>query len=279
MRKIAILVLGCASDPYVGLIDTIRRSWGRKRVEGVDIFYVFGLPNGAQERAALMRWYGGELSNVAEGGIHRDRDLLLTGCADNIRVQEDCILHKRLIAFRYLASEYRYDFIYTTCAASYVDQYELAYQVAGLRGEKLVAGAVGIDSTRTTPYVSGASMLLTADVARYLGEHRSEIAAANRFGFRDDVAIGFWLADHLAARPREATRDDIENRRPLPDDCVFYPTHTSVDYVRAAADDLLPRQGIFHYHFHSAKARDIADFHDRYFLHQMRSFSEGLPDI
>ena len=278
MPKIAILVLGCASGQYVGLIDTIRRTWGQKQVDGVDIYYLFGSVDGEAERAVLTRWLGGEIPPLGEGGIYELDKILVAGCPDSIHVQEDCILHKRLIAFGYLASQRDYEFIYTVCAASYVDQYELVRHVAQLDNRRLLAGAVGIDTSGCAPFVSGASMLLSADVARSLAENRIEVAKENRFGFRDDVAIGQWVGKHMSGVPMEVIIEAIRNDAKPPRESLFVSSgYTTVNFVRAGAERIKPRSRVFHYHFHSAKGRDMADFHERYFLHQTRSLWVEFP--
>ena len=272
MPKVAILVLGCASDPYVDLIDTIRRTWGQKQVAGVDIYYLFGTPNDEPAQAALAQFLDGHIPPVEDGGICDIDKLLITGCPDSIHVQEDCILHKRLIAFDYLASERDYDFVHTVCAASYVDQYELVRHIDQLDGQTVVSGAVGVDATGRAPYVGGASMLLSADVAGRLAKHRADIARENQFGFRDDVAIGQWIAEHMSRAPMQEIIDAIHNKQPLPSESLFrIASGTTIDFVRSHPDGMRPRREVFHYHFHSAGAQDMADFHERYFLHQTRS--------
>ena len=116
------------------MVDTIRRTWGQKRVDHVDIYYLFGSVEDEAERAVLTRWLGGEIPLLEEGGICEVDKVLVVGCPDSIHVQEDCILHKRLIAFDYLVSERDYEFIYTVCAASHVDQYALVGHIAQLAG-------------------------------------------------------------------------------------------------------------------------------------------------
>ena len=152
--------------------------------------------------------------------------------SDSISTQLDCILHKRLIAFDYLASTRHYDFVYTVCAASYVDQYELVGHVNRLNGQTLVSGAVGIDATGQAPFVSGASMLLSADVAGHLAKHRADIAGENDFGHRDDVAIGQWIAEHMSRAPMQEIMDAIHNKRPLPSESLFrIASGSTIDFV------------------------------------------------
>ena len=278
MKKLAVLVLGCASGHYVDLTDAIRRTWGRKKLDQIDIFFVFGTVSGASESAALARWYGGDVPDIEDGSILANGDILITGCPDSIHVQEDCILHKRLIAFEYLVSGLGYDAIYTVCAASYVDQYELAAHVEGIGRPDFISGVAMIDTTGSAPFVSGASMLLSASVALELAANRAQVAAENRFGFRDDVAIGQWVARHMSDVPEEKLMHAIANGLPVPDGSPFLAAPgTTVDYVMAGNSRLRPRRGVFHYHFHSAKSDWMQEFHDRYFLHQTRRLWRDFP--
>jgi len=278
MKKLAVLVLGCASAPYVDLVDAIRRSWGRKRLESIDVYYVFGTVTDAPETAALTRWFGGAVPQIEDGGIRAKGDVLVTGCPDSIHVQEDCILHKRLIAFDYLVSECGYDAIYTVCAASYVDQHELAAHVEDMRSEDYISGVTMIDSTGNAPFISGASMLLSASVAVELARNRAQVAAENGFGFRDDVAIGQWVSRHMGTSTQDAVMDAIRHGEPLPEGCLFDAQRdTTVDYVLAEADRFRPKRGVFHYHFHAAKPGGMEAFHERYFLHQTRRLWADFP--
>lgn len=278
MSRVAILVLGCASDPYPDLVHTIQRTWGQKQLPGIDIYYLFGTPQDETERAALAQILGEDVPPVEDGGIADLDNLLVAGCPDSIFVQEDCILHKRLIAFGYLVSRQQYDFIYTVCASSYVDQYELVRHIDRLDSDRsLISGAVGIDSTGQSPYVSGASMLLSADVAGHLADRRADVARENVFGFRDDVAISQWIAEHVSRARKEEIMDAIRTERPLPDCSVFViASNATIDFVLSGPEGIQPRRGVFHYHFHSDRKQDMADFHERFFLHQTRSLWEDL---
>ena len=278
MKKLAVLVLGCASGPYVGLVDAIRRSWGRKRLEAIDVYYVFGTVTDRPETAALTRWFGGEVPKIEDGGIRANGDVLIAGCPDSIYVQEDCILHKRLIAFDYLVSERGYDAIYTVCAASYVDQHELAAHFGDMRSADYISGVAMIDSTGSAPFISGASMLLSGSVALELARNRAHVAAENSFGFRDDVAIGQWVSRHMGSSSQQEVMDAIRNGEPLPEGCLFDARRgTTVDYVLAEDDRFRPKRGVFHYHFHAAKPGGMEAFHERYFLHQTRRLFADFP--
>jgi hypothetical protein len=253
MRNIAVLILGCASEPYIQLIDTTRSTWASRRLPNIDIYYVHGLPSNPRSRDALSRWMGGEIPEVQDcGGIHLVNNVLLAGCADLIAEQEDCLLRKRLAAFEYLGSQSRYDFIYTVCASSYVDQFELNHHVAGLKSVPLISGVVLTDQSNRIPLISGASMLLSKDIAVDLGRHKEKIIKENQFGFRDDVTIGHWIAKNWSDIPMDRIVSDIRSGGAFPKSSIFVrAATTSVNYVTASPENHLPRRNTFHYHFHS----------------------------
>ena len=268
-NRIAILVLGCASPPYDVMIETIRNTWGDVNVPGVDIFYLYGNPHDDHARTVLSRYVGSDLSPVADNEIRVINDVLIAGCADNFGQQHDCILRKRLIAFGYLSSARNYDLIYTVCATSYVDQYQLIRHANRLTPKRLISGALGIDPAGT-PFVSGASMLLSADLARKLSNDRLEIIEQNQFGSRDDVSIGHWIVTRMSNVPLETFAHDIRMQNLMTPDHIFmsYP-HTTVDYVMASAERHQSVADAFHYHFHSLKPGHMMGFHRRYFTYEL----------
>jgi hypothetical protein len=265
-NRIAVLVLACASPPYDRTVAAIRRTWGARAARRLDIYYLYGNPHDDAARGVLSRHLEGRLPVVEDDTICQRGDVLIAGCADHLRQQEDCILRKRLIAFDHLAKGDRYDLIHSVCAASYVDQQELVRFAGALIPSRVFAGAIGVDASRRAPFVSGASTILSVDIARQLGSRRSEIIAGNAFGFRDDVTIGHWIATQLSAVPLATFIDDIDRGRPMTPEHVFvlYPQGT-VGYVLAPAGDHRPVPNAFHYHFHSERADDMLKFHERYF--------------
>lgn len=265
-NRIAILVLACASPPYDRTVDAIRRTWGARSLPGIDVLYLYGNPHGDVARDVLVRHAGVDVPTVADDALWRLDDVLVAGCADHLRQQEDCILRKRLIAFDHLAAEDRYDLIHSVCAASYVDREALLRYAGSLVARRVIAGAIGIDTTRTAPYVSGASTILSMDVARELGRSRASIIAGNAYGFRDDVTIGHWIATQISTVPLATFLDDIEQRRPMTAEHVFvrHPQGT-VGYVVTPPEQHRPVESAFHYHFHSERADDMLQFHQRFF--------------
>jgi len=265
-KRIAILVLACASPPYDHTVEAIRRTWGGESAPGPDVYYLYGNPHDDQARGLLSCYVGGTVPLVPDDAIAQIGDVLIAGCADHMRQQEDCLLRKRLMAFAHLACEDRYDLIYSVCAASYVDRHELVRRAESLPASGVVAGAVAIDASRSAPFVSGASTIFSVDVARQLGSDRKAIIDANAFGFRDDVAVGHWIATRLSRIPLVRFLEDIEQRRPMTPDHIFVRFGDgTVGYVTTPGQDQRPVANAFHYHFHSARADDMMQFHLRHF--------------
>ena len=265
-NRIAVLVLACASPPYDRTVEAIRRTWGARSVSGVDIYYLYGNPCDDPGRRLLSGYVGGNAPTVQEDAICQRGDVLIAGCADHMSQQEDCILRKRLIAFTHLAAGDGYDLIYSVCAASYVDLRELVRFTDSLVPRRIVAGAIGVDTSRRSPYVSGASTILSIDVARELGSARAAIIEGNAFGFRDDVTLGHWIATRMSRVPLARFIEDVEQGRPLTPDHVFVRSpQSTVGYVTTRAEEQRLVPNAFHYHFHSNRPDDMLQFHRGYF--------------
>ena len=268
MRKTAILILGCASPPYDQTIATIRNTWARTPVPGVDIFYVYGIPHSSKAWEVLAPQVRGDWDKLPTEGVARFEDCLIADCADHIDHQEDCLLHKRLAAFGYLAESGEYDFIYTVCATSYVDQEALLNYIGQITPKKIFQGIVGVCGFSGMPYVSGASMLLSADIAQELSAHRQSIIADNKFGYRDDVTIGTWVAENLSDTSLTHIIRKIHEGAPATGDGTFVLPNchgASIGLVNAPAAKHKPSAGIYHYHFNSRGSADMARFHQRFF--------------
>lgn len=262
--RIAIVVLGCVSPPYDRTIEAIRRTWGCQRQPGIDIYYLYGNPDDDDGRRVLARYLDGPVPVVDDDSLREAGDVLIAGCADHVRQQPDCLLRKRLQAYAHLSAGDRYDLLYTVCATSYVDQVRLAEYAATLASRPLVAGAIGLSGPSQAPFVSGASMMLSMDVAAELGRQRAAIIAGNIFGHHDDVTVGHWIATHLSPVPLATFVEDIQQRRPMTAQHIFVscPRRT-VDYVMTPSDQHRRVGNAFHYHFHSQKADDMVRFHNR----------------
>jgi hypothetical protein len=266
MRKnIAIIVLGCASPPYDVMIQTIRNTWASMKVSGIDIYFLYGNPDDDYARIVLSCYVLENVFPVKKGQITAIDDMLLAGCADRIAQQKDCILRKRLIAFDYLAGLGTYDFIYTVCASSYVDQRKLMEHTELLTSKRMISGAI-ILTPHGVPFVSGASMLMSADIAEQLGRDKKNIIEQNRFDYKDDVAIGHWIVTRMSGLSLEAFANDIREHKPMAPEHIFISNpRTTVDYVMKPMEKHRPVDSAFHYHFHSRKPGDMVGFHQKYF--------------
>jgi hypothetical protein len=279
-KRVAILVLSCASPPYDQMLRVIRDTWGSRQITGIDIFYLYGNVESGGPTEELSRYIDQDPPRVEPGGICQIGDVLIAGCADALSEQEDCLLRKRLIAFDYLAGKAEHDLIYTVCATSYVDPVQLIRSSATLPQTRAISGVVSMDPAHTAPFVSGASMILTADVARDLGSHRTEIISGNEYGFRDDLTIGRWVASQLSSVDLADFIDDVRQGRFLTRKHIFISTpDTGVDYVMAPQEEQRPVRGAFHYHFHRLKPDDMVRFHRRYFNLWDGSVSPGSQAI
>lgn len=263
-KSVAILVLACASPPYDRMLQAIRSTWGKHPTEGMDLYYLYGNPASGVPADELSRYLPGDLPVVPDDRICQIGDVLIAGCGDSMHEQKDCLLRKRLLAFDYLTDACDYDLVYTVCATSYVVTDELSRFIGAMPQPPAVAGAVSINQGATTPFVSGASMLLTADVARELGSHRKEIIDGNRYDFRDDVTIGHWVATRMSSIPLSTFIEDVTLIRPLRREHTFLNVpDTTVDFVTLPSEDQRPVAGAYHYHFHSHKPHDMERFHTR----------------
>ena len=106
-------------------------------------------------------------------------DIILAGAADLRVDQDDCILRKRLLAFGYLANQRRYDFIYAVCATSYVDVSALKRYVSGLPASGVYHGPLHVHGPSGYPFVSGASFLLSRDMAAALADSAEQILSTH----------------------------------------------------------------------------------------------------
>ena len=199
-HKTAILVLGCRQPVYQRCIQTIRATWGATASDHTDIFYVYGAKSstGAAliDVEQLLALHEAEPPRhaLSDGDVWVSRDLILCGAADVFRDQPDCILRKRLLAFGYLANERGYDFVYNVCASSYVDVAALERYIDGVPRSGVYHGAVVVHGASGFPFVSGASFLISRDVAADLANSAERILASYPETMPDDVAIGHFIA-------------------------------------------------------------------------------------
>jgi hypothetical protein len=267
--RIAILVLGCLLDIYDRCIRTIRATWASQRRPNVDVFYVYGGQDAGidPQMVDIEHLIGHAPPPLRDYEVWASGDVILCGAADVYAGQRDCILRKRLIAFGYAANQGRYDFVYTVCATSYVDVDVLQRYVAGLPPSGVYHGPLCVDGPTGHPFVSGASMLLSRDIAADLADSAQAIVAANVDGNPDDVAIGRWILDNYCAESAAEIRRRIAAQVKATDNQAFVLPYGNgiVDYVDSPVESQLPREQAYHYHFHSGRIQEMAHFHHRFF--------------
>jgi hypothetical protein len=267
--RTAILVLGCLLPVYVRCTQAIRRTWGATIADDVDVLYLYGaqVANRDAERLDLAQLIGQPVPELGDGAAVLVDDHLLVGTGDLWADQADCVLRKRMIAFAHLAELRRYDFVYNVCAGSYVDVETLQRYVRGLPRQGVYHGPVSVCGSSGHPFVSGASMLLSTDVAADLAAHADEIIAGNDGGLPDDVAIGRWVAEHRCEESEADICRRISAGVPATAGEAFVLPfgRGMVDWVLAPGTDHFPKRDTFHYHFHSERSRELEAFHRRYF--------------
>ncbi|HEY0707356.1 MAG TPA: hypothetical protein VGG33_11195 [Polyangia bacterium] len=267
--RIAVLVLGCLLTTYDRCIKTIRATWASKSLPNVDVLYLYGGQgtNAGQDAVDIETIIGRPRPQLADGEVWASDDIILTGSEDVQHFQRNCILRKRLYAFGYLAHERQYDFIYTVCASSYVDLAALQRYVYTLDPHGIYQGPLNVDGRSGYPFVSGASMLLSRDIAAALADHAEDILPAYPDQMPDDVVIGHWVATNYGGRPLTEIRSRIATSQKPTDNQTFVEPDGGgmVDFVFAPAFRQVPKERAFHYHFHSQRLWDMENFHRRFF--------------
>jgi len=267
--RIAILVLACLMPVYDRCVRTIRATWGSMPRDGIDVFYIYGglTANTDTELVPLEQVIGQDRPELRAGDVWVSNDLIVCGAGDVYAVQADCILRKRLIGFGYLASQRRYDFVYTVCASSYVDVDALRRYVAKLPAQGVYHGPLSVHAPTGSPFVSGASILLSRDIAAELSDDAVAILASDIRALPDDVAIGRWIADQYCAEPSaEISRRIGEGRKATDNQTFVLPDGVGmVDYVYAPVQSQVPQPRAYHYHFHTGRLSEMEAFHRRFF--------------
>jgi hypothetical protein len=269
--RIAILVLGCLLDVYDRCIKVLRSTWGSRSVPDVDIFYVYGglVANpGRPDMLPIEQLIGQPAPTLQDGQAWVLGDVILCGAGDVREDQADGILRKRLIAFGYLAKHRAYDFIYTVCAASYVDIDALGRYVRTIPRRGVYHGGLNVDAETGYPFVSGASFLISRDVATHLADNAATILAGYPDTLPDDVAIGHFIARTLTGLPPAEIARRIEAGLRATDNETFVVPNVgqaSLDFVTAPASQQAPRDNVYHFHFHTHRMWEMEDFHHGFF--------------
>jgi hypothetical protein len=266
--RIAVLVLGCLLPVYDRCIRTIRATWAARPVEGVDVFYVYGAQPArtGQELVDVEALIGGPRPHLEDGEVWVSGDIILCGAADVFDRQRNCILRKRLIAFGYLAGR-GYDFVYNVCASSYVDLAGLSRYARHLQPSGIYQGPLSVHGPTGYPFVSGASMLLSRDLAAELAARMGSILSEYPEDLPDDVTIGHWIASRYCHEPLDEICRRLEADTRATDNQTFVEPHGRkiMDYVDAPAFAQVPHELSYHYHFHSRRVWDMENFHRRFF--------------
>ncbi len=267
--RIAILVLGCLLTIYDRCIRTIRATWGSQSRDHVDIFYVYGgqHANTDEEMVDIERLIGRPRPQLQDYEVWVSGDIILCGAADLYDAQQDCVLRKRLIAFDYLVNQQRYDFIYTVCATSYVNIDALQQYASSLPPSGVYHGPLGIHESSGYPFVSGASILLSRDIAADLANSAEAIITTNTIAMPDDVAIGHWVASKYCAESEAEISGRIATGKKATNNQTFVLPYGKgmIDFVMSPAYSHIPQEQAYHYHFHSRRTWEMENFHRRFF--------------
>ena len=271
--RTAILVLGCRQPVYQRCIQTIRATWGATASAHTDIFYVYGAKRSTGEAlidlAQLLAMHTAEPPRhaLADGDLWVSGDMILCGAADVLSDQRDCILRKRLLAFGYLANERGYDFVYNVCASSYVDVAALERYVDGVPRSGVYHGAVVVHGASGFPFVSGASFLLSRDVAAELAKSAEHILATHPESMPDDVVIGHFIASKYGGASLADIARRIATAAPATANQTFVVPDGggSMDFVAKPEFRQIPEPPNFHFHFHSGRMWEMENFHRRFF--------------
>jgi hypothetical protein len=157
--------------------------------------------------------------------------------------------------------------VYNVCASSYVDVDALQRYVCTLPATGVYHGPLGIHAPTGYPFVSGASILLSADIASGVSDDARAIHSTTTGALPDDVAIGHWIADRYCAEPAAEISRHIGAGRKATDNQTFVlPDGIGlIDYVWASVDSQVPRPRAYHYHFHASRMWEMEAFHRRFF--------------
>ncbi len=267
-KRVAVVVLGCLMPVYESAIDTIRKTWASRKHPNIDVYYVYGAHiQNQQEQSVIEKYTRQPTMPLSAFEVSQYGDVILCGCADAIQLQSDCLLRKRLIAFDYLTANFDYQYIYTVCASSYVDQPELASYVESLEGQYVFHGPVGVCEITGRPYVSGASMLFSTELIRELVKNKFQIIEDNEFNYADDVAIGSWIAEHISEESSDNIVRHIRSGQPATKDDTFVNPRNfgMINYVDIDVEDQRVVQNAYHYHFKADDMEQMFGF-DRHFL-------------
>jgi len=139
--------------------------------------------------------------------------------------------------------------------------------VRGLPSTGIYQGPLGVHASSGSPFVSGASILLSRDIAAELSDDAAAIISSNNDAVPDDVAFGRWIANKYGAESVAEISSRIAADRRATDNQTFVRPYGKgiMDFVYAPAYSQVPQEQAYHYHFHSARMWEMENFHRRFF--------------
>lgn len=215
--KILIMVLAADVPPHDAMVNEVKSTWGAMSVEGVRTVYYWG------RRRSGTRPLDGK--TLVEGD-----DILI-----DIEETSYAILHKTLLAYRFVAENFGFDHVFRCCSGCYVDVRMFLEFVKGKPKERLWCGVTDTTSFGH-PFVSGAGMLLSRDLVEMLAENHKEVLSAPYPGYMDDVSVAWFLTRRGVVPDSAAPRAD-DTRDPVPG-CHHYHFRSNPAFMRALHEKL-----------------------------------------
>jgi hypothetical protein len=128
-------------------------------------------------------------------------------------------------------------------------------------------GALHVHGQSGYPFVSGASFLLSRDIAADLADNAGGILSAYPDAMPDDVVIGHFIASKYCSESvAEISRRIAIGTRPTENQTFVMPYGDgSVDFVTAPAYSHVPHERSYHFHFNSRRMWEMENFHRRFF--------------
>ena len=164
--KVLILVWSADHNGYKKMVDSIRKTWGSKPEDGIDILYYYGYREG--------------YSKPPKGDVFRKDDIVISGFEENIKN----IGRKTLLTFDYVLKNFDFDYVFRCCAGSYIDQKQLLKHISNAPKEKYYDGIEG--EYENVKYASGSGYFLSKDLVKLIVDSKEKW----NHDFPDDVAIG-----------------------------------------------------------------------------------------
>lgn len=196
---ILVLVLSVDREPWRSIeLEGQRRTWAAPGAvpDGCRVVFYYGrgglaagagrvLARLARSARAARPLFAAVSARTAAAGARLDGDRLWT------RVPEayPFLLAKLVAALRWALAAERFDFVYRTNTSSYVNLARLQEVAAELPRSGCYAGFLGNPPATGPPFVKGAAILLSRDVAALVAGHD-----AWSWGAVDDAALGAFLA-------------------------------------------------------------------------------------